>query len=258
MEVDNNIEIFDTHLHLTRDDSLDDLVERATKVGVTRFLIAGAPVSETSQMIDRISGYPNIYAAAGIHPHEAQRFNNDLSPYRTFLKNPKIKAVGEIGLDYFYNNSEPNQQRVVFENFLELAIEFRKPAIIHCRDAFKDCFDMISNIIGERVHFVVHCFTGSKEWATRFLDIGGFLSFNGLITFKKSDNIRDILRFVPIDRMLFETDAPYLAPVPFRGKRNEPAYLRQTLERAASELDMDVKELAGITTKNGCQFFDVT
>ena len=174
--------------------------------------------------------------------------------------NSSVRAVGEIGLDYFYDNSPRQIQREVFSVFLDLANEVGMPAIIHIRDAHEDAYEILEDFCGKWSHsrppFVVHCFSGDTKWAKRYIDLGGYLSFTGIITFPRAEEIREAMREVPLDHLMFETDSPYLAPVPMRGKRNQPAYLPHIVEYAAEYLGMDADELAATTTSNGIRFFE--
>ncbi len=249
--------IFDTHFHLQEEDDLDGMMQRAEAAGVNRFVLAGAPVSVIADTLRRIGQNGSIYAAVGVHPHDADNFDGEIASYSAYLDWPRVVAIGEIGLDYHYVTAEKAVQRRVFESFLDLAACRHLPVVVHCRDAFEDCYDLIKQTLKGRVPFVVHCFTGSKAWAQRFIDIGGFLSFNGIMTFKRSDSVRDVLRSVPRDRILFETDSPYLAPVPMRGKRNEPAYMTHIIARAAEELDLPVEALIDLSTSNALRFFNI-
>lgn len=249
--------LFDTHFHLLPEDNLDEIIKRALVNGVNRMLVAGSPIQETKSMLDRISTFDHIYAAAGVHPHEAAAFDGDIRKYRQFSQNPKVKAIGEIGLDYYYDHAPKEVQCDVFNAFLDLAVETHLPAIVHCREAFDDCYQIIKDHSTQGLHFVIHCFTGSKSWAKRFVDLGGYLSFNGILTFKKSGDIRSVLREVPIDKLLFETDSPYLSPDPLRGKKNEPANLVLIVERAAIELGMGFNDLVVATEENACSFFGI-
>ena len=249
--------IFDTHFHLLPEDDLQEIVNSALGKGVTGMLVAGSPINQTRSMLERIASSPHVYAAVGVHPHEAEKFIGKIKEFRQLSQHPKVKAIGEIGLDYFYENSPVETQQRVFKTFLDLAVETNLPAIVHCRDAFEDCYQIIKERLQGNFLFVIHCFTGSKDWAIRFLDLGGYLSFNGILTFKTSERVRDVLKEIPTDRLLFETDSPYLAPVPFRGKKNEPANMVHIIERAAFELGMSFNELAEINQVNTCNFFRI-
>ncbi len=252
-----NPEFFDTHFHLDADDDLTELVEAAAPAGVTRMLAAGAAVGKTAQLLERVEPLPQVFAAAGIHPHEAAAFDGDLVRFREWTLHPKVKAVGEIGLDYHYDHSPREQQQEVFRRFLELAVQEDLPAIVHIREAYDDALALLREVLGGNHPFVVHCFSGTPAWAERFLELGAMISFTGLITFKKADDIRAALRVVPVERLMFETDSPYLAPVPHRGRRNQPAYVRHVVERAAMELGAALDELAAATTANARAFFQV-
>jgi len=247
---------FDTHFHLNPNDDLSGIVTRATESGVNRMLIAGTTADQTENMLDIITQYPNLYAAIGIHPHQAQ-CRYAIKTFRKNAENQSVKAIGEIGLDYYYNNAPKEKQVNVFREFLELSKEIQIPAIIHCRDAFSDCYEIVSEILQGKHPFVVHCFTGSEIWAEKFINIGGYLSFNGIITFKNSDSIRSVMKKIPRCRLLFETDSPYLAPVPYRGKKNEPSYLPCIMEKASQTLETDINELSVLSTENAMRFFNI-
>lgn len=249
---------FDTHFHLYPEDDLDGIIARARQAGVQHMLVAGAPLGQTKALIQRLSGYRDTLAVAvGVHPHEAEKFNGDLTPFRVLLESGTAAGVGEIGLDYHYQFASPEAQQKVFRDFLQLAAETGLPPLIHCREAFDDTLQLISETLPDGQAFVIHCFTGNAEWARRFLDRGGLLSYSGILTFPRSESIRAALRITPADRLLFETDAPYLAPVPFRGKRNEPAFLPHTVAVAAREVNVPVEKLAARSTRNAEQLFGI-
>jgi len=249
--------IFDTHFHLALDEDLEGIVSRAAATGVGWMLVAGGAPEETDAMLDRISGFSNVYAAIGVHPHVAGEFTGDVDFFRQRMTHPKVRAIGEVGLDYFYDTAPIDIQKIVFRRFLELAEENSCPAVIHCRDAYEDCHGILTEMFRGRQRFVMHCFTGSVEWAERFLELGGYISFTGIVTFPKSNDVRTTMKTVPLDRLMFETDSPYLAPVPHRGKKNEPAYVADIVAFAAAELEMDVDELIDITTRNAMRFFEI-
>ena len=249
--------IFDTHFHLMPGDNLDQIIKRAAANGIKTMLVAGTTISETQSMVDRISSVGGVYAAVGVHPHEAQEFDGDMSNFHQLVQQSKVKAVGEIGLDYYYKHSPSDLQQTVFTSFLNFALETGLPTIVHCRDAFEDCYRLIDQKLRGKVPFVIHCFTGSPDWAQRFIDLGGYLSFNGILTFKKSENIRTVLKEIPLDRLLLETDSPYLAPDPCRGTKNEPANMIHIVKCAAEELGMKADDLAEITTNNALRFFNI-
>lgn len=250
--------IFDTHFHLTATDCLEDMVNDARRVGVEHMLIAGAEPHRIANVVTAAVRTPSVYCAVGVHPHQADEFDGQVGMYRDLIANhADVRAIGEIGLDYHYNYAAHDVQKSTFRAFLELAGECQLPVIIHCRDAWDDCATMLANNWQRGMPFVIHCFTGTIEWAERFLDMGGYLSFNGIITFKRADDVRSVLQQVPHNRIFFETDSPYLAPVPFRGKPNAPAMMPYIIEHAAQVLSLDAQRLADITTANARQFFGI-
>ncbi len=248
--------IFDTHFHLDPEDDVDGMIQRANKCGIKWFVAAGASIKNTTWLLNKITAFPNVNTAIGVHPHEAINFI-DLDLFEKNASHPSVKAIGEIGLDYFYDNSPKGIQINVFKTFLNFANAKKLPVIIHCRDAFSDCYNIIKQILDKDIRFVIHCFTGSLDWADKFIDLGGYLSFNGILTFKKSEEIRSVLKHVPKNRILFETDSPYLAPAPYRGKKNEPAYLIHIIEKAAEILEISIDELAQLSSQNAKTFYNI-
>ena len=250
--------IFDTHFHLALDTDLPALLQAAEEANVTELMLAGASPDEMAAMLEKISPYKQIYAAVGVHPHNAEVFDGTMANYRNWIRNnPQVKAVGEIGLDFYYDFADRKKQEAVFRDFMTLAKEEERPAILHVREAFDSCLAILKEDYTDQP-FVVHCFSGSPEQATAVLDLGGMISFTGLITFKKADEIRASMKIVPMDRLMFETDSPYLAPVPKRGKSNQPAYLPYTIQYAADFLNIDFPELVRINRENARRFFNIT
>ncbi|MFT5130644.1 MAG: TatD DNase family protein [Rhodothermales bacterium] len=249
--------IFDTHFHLTPDDDLSAMMTRASAAGVTRATVAGAKPAGMAEMAERVDGHPGVYLAAGVHPHDAQDFTDNIELYRELAGRDQVRAIGEIGLDYHYDFSPRERQREVFGVFLDLARELDLPCIIHCRDAYEDCLEMLSSHLGGKVPFVVHCYTGTLEWAQEVLKLGASISFTGIMTFKTAEEIRDVLAAMPHDRVFLETDSPYLSPMPLRGRRNEPAHMPHIVERAADVLGLGAQETADLTTANAMQFYRI-
>ncbi|MFA6930278.1 MAG: TatD family hydrolase [Lentisphaeria bacterium] len=249
---------FDSHLHLAGDIAAEPFFSEARAKGVSRFLVAGTSLEDGNFLCNLANPEAGIYVAVGMHPHAAAQFAvADLPGFRNWLQLPGVVAVGEIGLDFYYDFSPRADQERVFTTFLELAAEVKKPVIIHCREAFAPCFELVSEYYAVGLPFVVHSFTGTVAEAEQWLRLGAYLSFNGMVTFKKADNIRSALAVVPQDRLLLETDSPYLAPVPYRGKTNTPAFLPAVAEKVAQELHMEVDELAALTTANACRLFGI-
>lgn len=245
---------FDTHLHLDSQDNPAFLFAAARRAGVTRFLVAGTATADSLRAVSVAETEDGAVASAGVHPHEASH-GADLAVFRDVLSRPKVVAVGEIGLDYHYDYSPRPDQRRVFGAFLDLAGELRRPVIVHCREAFADCLPMLAAAASGGLRVLIHSFTGTPAQAEEVLGFGALLSFNGMVTFPKADNIRAALAVVPLDRLLLETDAPYLAPVPHRGQRNVPAFVADVGRRVAAEKGVSVDALAQVTTTNALRFF---
>ncbi len=250
--------LVDSHCHLNFPDFKDDLadvVERARQNGIGVMLTINTKLSESRQVQEIAEQYPNIYCTVGVHPHEAETYASaDLeAQLKALACHPKVIGIGETGLDYYYNHSPRDPQIFSFERHIEAAIALDLPLIIHTREADEDtlmCLRKYPNARG-----VFHCFSGSEALAHAALDLGYSISFSGIITFKKADDLRKIVKDVPLDRMLVETDAPYLAPVPHRGKRNEPAFTRHTAATVAEIKGIPFEEVAEVTTKNFFNLF---
>jgi TatD DNase family protein len=209
------------------------------------------------------SQYPEIWASVGIHPHEASEANDEAyARLLTWARNSRVIAWGEIGLDYFYDHSPREMQRTVFLEQMELAKSAKLPIIIHCRpsdnseNAWDDCLNLISeHWASSGLGGILHCFTGSADHARRGLDLGFMISFAGNITFPKAQSIRDAAQIIPLDRMLIETDSPYLAPIPHRGQRNEPAFVKEVARQIGELRNLSAKEIGSNTTQNFYNFF---
>lgn len=245
---------FDTHLHFDPEDQPGLILTAARAAGVHEFLVAGTALMDSRRAQALAAAESGVYATAGVHPHEARLFDGDLTPFRRLLEQPRVLAVGEIGLDYHYNHSPPDVQRRVFAQFLELALELDRPAIIHCRDAYGDMLPRLEDAARAGLRAVIHSFTGTAAEVERLLPLGIYFGFNGMVTFTKADNIRAALAVVPLERLLAETDAPWLAPLPFRGARNQPAYVMHVIERLARERGLSVAEMTDQTTRNAHTF----
>jgi TatD DNase family protein len=234
------VRLVDSHCHLD-DDQFDEdraqVIERALAAGVERMMTIDAP--------EFAEQYEFMYSTIGVHPHEASKA--DVGRIREFARHPKVLAVGEIGLDYHYDFSPRNVQRQVFEEQLEIAAGAGKPVVIHTREAWEDTVAVLRGWSGGGI---MHCFTGTPEQAREALALGFHLAFGGVVTFPKASEVREAARITPDDRLLIETDCPYLAPVPFRGKRNEPAYIAETARRLAEVRGQTPEEIAELTAKN--------
>jgi len=252
----------DSHCHLDDarfDADREQVIERARQAGI-RFLLT---VSGGSSADDLASGLPIaaahdwIYTTAGIHPHEAEGAEKKhFERLRQAAGEPKVVAIGEIGLDYFYDHSPREVQKQVLIEQLQIAGETNLPVIIHCRDAWTDLEEIIGQQwAGSGRRGILHCFTGTRDEAFKFLDWGFMISFAGNVTFKKAENLREVAREIPLDRLLTETDSPYLAPVPNRGKRNEPVFVLDVVRQLAALRGMSPEEMGTLTGRNFMDFF---
>lgn len=244
----------DSHCHLDDerfDEDREGVIERALAAGVTRLLAIGTghgpPDLEAG--IRLAEARPFIRATVGVHPHDAAKARPEtFERLRELLRHPKVVALGEIGLDYHYNLSPPEVQREVFRRQLLLAAEAAKPVVIHTREAWPDTLAILRE--GWRGEGILHCFSGGTGEARQALDLGLYLGFGGIVTFPKARDVRDAARMTPADRLLVETDAPYLAPVPHRGKRNEPAFLVETVRALAGVRGEEAEGIAEAATRN--------
>ena len=268
--------LVDSHAHLDSpryDADRDELLQRAWQQGVRTILSIGiGDGPDTMQQALKLSktyagkpGIPRILATAGIHPHEAQLADEAaFQKLDGLLDSPDVLAVGEIGLDYYYDHSPREQQKQVFAQQMEIAAARRRPIIIHCRpsdgstNAWDDTLTMIEdNWVGTNLGGILHCFTGEWEHARRALDRGFLISFAGNVTFPKAESIREVAAKVPLDRMLIETDAPFLAPLPHRGKRNEPAWVGRVADKLGEVCGVPAELVASSTANNFFRFFGV-
>lgn len=230
------------------------VIERARAAGLRYILVAGGGTGpdRLDSPLAVAKNHDWIYASVGVHPHEARHFTNShAEKILQLAQRPKVVAVGEIGLDYYYDHSPRDIQKQVLIRQMELARELKRPIIIHCRDAWADLREIAAahwKMTG--LGGILHCFTGSHEDARVFLDWGFLVSFAGNLTFKKAENLREVAPSIPLDRLLTETDSPYLAPVPYRGKRNEPAYVREVTQELARLCDLSEEELARRVLEN--------
>ncbi|RDV84611.1 TatD family hydrolase [Ammonifex thiophilus] len=252
------MELIDTHCHLNDprlDVDLSEVLARARRAGVKVMIVVGYDLASSARAVALAGKEKDLYATVGVHPHDAAKVPPDfLEHLRSWARMGKVVAVGEIGLDFYRNLSPPARQREVFLAQLRLARELSLPVVIHCRDAYDELYSLLKEE-GEGVKGVLHCFSGTWREAAKFLALGFYLSFAGTITFPRSDSLAEVVARMELGRLLLETDAPYLAPVPHRGKRNEPAYLVHIAQRVAEIRGMPVEEVAAITTANARRLF---
>jgi TatD DNase family protein len=248
------VNLVDSHVHLDHEQfrgDLDALIDRAHEQGVRRMLTIGTGDGppKLDCAIEIAARYEGVSATVGVHPHEASKAGaGTFDTLRSLLREPFVLAMGEIGLDYHYDFSPREVQREVFVEQLKLAREAGKPVIIHTREAWPDTLDILRREWSGPG--IMHCFTGDEQQAREALDLGFHISFGGVLTFNKADAVRTAAAMVPEDRLLVETDAPYLAPIPHRGKRNEPAFMVETVRKLASVRGVEPEQIAEITTAN--------
>ncbi|MFC1621622.1 TatD family hydrolase [Candidatus Omnitrophota bacterium] len=251
--------LIDTHCHLdfkNFDEDRDEVIARSKEQGIDFIINVGASMEGTKRSLELAEKHEFIYAAAGIHPHDADRVEDkDLELFRRFFESKKIVAVGEIGLDYYKNFSSKENQKKLFIKLLREARERNLPVIIHNRDAHEDTLTILRQEMGKSMKGVMHCFSGDEVLLGDCLELGMHVSFTCNLTFKNAGRLRDVAKLVPIERLLIETDAPFLAPQAFRGKRNEPMYMKYLAEEIANIKGLDLKEVARITTENAKRLF---
>ncbi len=247
--------LFDTHLHFDPADDAAALLAAAREAGVTRFLLAATGLADARRYQALACAEPGVRAAVGVHPNDSHREDvAEFAQFRELARMPGVAAIGEIGLDYYRDTAPAELQRKVFGQFIGLALETGLPAVVHCREAYADGLAMLREAAASGLRFVLHSYTGTPADAEKFLEMGAYFGFNGIITFPKSDNVRAALAVVPPERVLAETDAPYLAPAPHRGKRNQPAYLTEVVRRLALEKGLTYAEAAALTAANAEHF----
>jgi TatD DNase family protein len=281
--------LIETHAHLDYPDfanDLDDVLRRASEAGVTRIITIGTSVESSRRAVDLAEKYSNVFAVIGIHPTYAAEAPDDvIASLRELAKSPRVVAFGETGLDYHHlpsvearkqknvqvfnalqtetqeqleatieDGPYKSKQAELFEEQLDLAVEFGLNAVIHQRDAWDDAFELMRPYAG-KMHGVFHCFGGTLDQANEVFDLGHLVSFTGIVTFKNGKQVREVAVQVPLDKFMVETDCPYLAPVPFRGKRCEPAHTRLVAEEIARARGVSLEEIARATTATAEQFF---
>jgi TatD DNase family protein len=256
------MDLIDSHAHLDFpqfDADRAAMLDRARAAGVSTILAIG--VGPGPEKLDAAIPYAEahdwIYTTVGIHPHEAKEVTPaHLETLAKLAQHPKVIAFGEIGLDYYYDHSPRDVQERVFRQQMELAAAAKLPIIIHCRDAWDDCLRVLDDAWKPTgLGGVLHCFTSTLEHAQRGVDLGFMVSFTGNITYPKAQSIRDVAKALPLSNILIETDSPYLAPQPFRGKRNEPAYVLEVAKTLASVRNLELQETAATTSENFRRFF---
>jgi TatD DNase family protein len=252
--------LVDSHCHLDYAPMADDVagtIARARTAGVGTLLTIGTKLREFDRVRAIAEAHDNVYCSVGVHPHEAASEQADTENLVELTAYPKVVGIGECGLDYYYDKSPREQQQANFRAHLRAASQTRLPLIVHTRDADDDTAAMLSEAkAAGPLKGVLHCFTSSRALADRALELGFYVSISGIVTFKNAEALREVVRALPLDRLLVETDSPFLAPVPMRGKPCEPAYVAHTAAKVAELKGISVDELARVTTANFFTLFD--
>tara|TARA_Y200000002_G_scaffold152102_1_gene125749 strand:+ start:176 stop:940 length:765 start_codon:yes stop_codon:yes gene_type:complete len=246
--------MIDSHCHLDYEpllSNLDKIIQRSKDIGIKKILT----ICTTLQSFIKIKGIVNrdeiIFGTYGIHPHEVKNNKVDsITIINEINNNNKIIGIGETGLDFFYNHSEKSEQIKSFEEHIEAAIKLKIPLVIHSRNAEKEMLDVFNNYKNDNLKILMHCYTGSKKFAEKLLSLNAYFSASGIITFKNSKEVQETFKFIPLDRLLIETDSPYLAPEPLRGKKNEPSFVIHTAEKLANLKNIPSTELINKTSLN--------
>ncbi len=252
--------MIDSHCHLDHEplyNNLDDIIKRSKEVGIEKLLTICTTFESFEKIKEIVKKDDIIYGTYGIHPHETK--NNKVNSKLIIDQinaNNKIIGIGETGLDFYYNHSDKNDQIQSFEEHIRAAIKLDKPLIIHSRDAEETTLEIISKFKEYNLKLLMHCFTGSKQFAKKLLDLNAYFSASGIITFKNSIDLQDTFSSIPLEKILIETDSPYLAPVPNRGKKNEPSFVKYTAEKLALIKNVSTEHLIKATTNNFNSLFN--
>lgn len=251
--------LIDTHCHLDFppfDPDCDRVIQRAKEAGISHFINIGSTLESSIASVELAKKYGQIYASVGVHPHDADSFNVEAEDkLRNLAQNKKVVAIGETGLDYYRNLSSPDSQKQAFIRQIELAKDLKLPLVIHSRQAESDLVGILKSAAPIRA--VVHCFSGDKIFLGECLQMGFYISFTCNITYKKAQALRDMVSLTPLDRLMLETDAPYLSPEGFRGKRNEPAQIKLLAEEVGRIKGVSFEEISEKTTTNAKEFFNL-
>ncbi|MCC5804267.1 TatD family hydrolase [Rossellomorea vietnamensis] len=253
--------LFDTHVHLNAeqfDEDLEEVLLRAREAGVEKMVVVGFDRPTINRAMELIVQYDFLYAAIGWHPVDAIDMNDeDLVWIEELSQHPKVVAIGEMGLDYHWDKSPKDVQKEVFRKQIQLAKKVKLPIVIHNREATQDIVDILREEGAEEVGGIMHCFSGSPEIAQECVEMNFYISLGGPVTFKNAKKPKDVAREIPLEKLLIETDCPYLAPHPYRGKRNEPAYVKLVAEQIAELKEVSLEEVERITTENAIKLFNI-
>lgn len=253
--------LIDSHAHLDDkrfDSDRDMLIKNLKDNGLDLVINIGADLQTSIASVSLAEKYENIYAAIGVHPHSAKEMDNStIEILKSFAKREKVVAIGEIGLDFHYDNSPRDVQRKWFKEQLKLAKEVDLPVVIHTREASQETFDILKEAQDGKLRGVLHCYSGSVEMALEYIKLGFYISLGGPVTFNNAKVSREVAKAVPLDKLLIETDCPYLTPVPYRGKRNEPIFVKYVAETIAEIRGISLEELGEATNRNTKELFNI-
>ncbi len=252
--------LIDTHSHIDMPDfsDLEETIARAKEAGVEKIIIPSVDKNSFEKVIEISNKYKETYCALGIHPSESKKAKDeDFEKIIELSSNKKVVAIGECGLDYYHDKTFITEQKRAFLKQIEIAKALKKPLIVHNREAHKDTYDLLTQNINGEIGVIMHCFSGSLEFAKECIKKGFYIAIGGVVTFKNAKKVHEIAKNIPLEHILIETDAPYLTPVPHRGERNEPAYVKFVAEEIAKIRGVSFEEVAEITTQNARKVFGI-
>ena len=252
--------MIDSHCHLDHEpllENINDVVKRSKDVGINKLLTICTTLESFERIKNLVKKDPIIFGTFGIHPHETENdMTNKVDIIKNINENKKIIGIGETGLDFFYNYSNKKRQIESFKEHIEASIILKKPIIVHSRNAENETFDILNSYKSYDLKILMHCFTGSFEFSKKLLTLGAFFSASGIITFKNSIELQNTFKTIPLDRLLVETDSPFLAPIPMRGKKNEPSFIKYTVEKLSLIKEKSIQQIIDLTTNNFNVLFD--
>ena len=259
--MDKEIKLIDTHAHLDFEDfsaNFDEILKNAESVGVEKIIIPGVTIKGLDQVINLIEKYPNLYGAVALHPSEAKDWtDNSYNELKEYATHPKIVAIGETGLDYYWDKTFIDLQKHVFKEHIRLAENLNLPLIIHNRDAHAATLEILKETITKKTGVVLHCFSGSADFAMECVKEGFYIALGGPVTFKNAKKPKEVAQVIPIEKLVLETDSPFLAPHPYRGKTNDPSKIKLIAEEIAHIKEMPLEEVARITSNNAEMLFKI-
>ena len=255
--------LVDSHCHLDCidlsefDNKFDNLIQHVHDAGIEHMLCVSINLKQYPEMLEKVRCYPSISVSAGMHPMADEADEFTIEYLEQLAMDEKVVAIGETGLDYYYHKGDPSWQQDRFRAHLQVANKLEKPVIIHTRDAAADTLEILRQENAERCRGVIHCFTESQDFAEQAMELGFMISISGIVTFKNADSLREVAKSIPDDKLLIETDSPYLAPIPHRGKQNQPAFVKHVAETLAEIRDTSVEHIAEVSRDNFYRLFNI-